>query len=338
MMSRTNQRLIKILLFQFALLFVSNLGARTHGASNGINLQNYALPQNSIRAKLDSIFQGKRRIRALKQDPSWVDFGSWHWLVGKLTTDDGTEFVIKTSRYKMGTSIPNPDILFPSQTHTAQQNISRIRKTAEVEKIIKSKKLTNIRVPKCWVYPISGNDEDLSKESITDRDVIIVEEMINIASDKQEFCLLVNANVQAEALRLSKETFDQLVTLVKKGKVVDLHPKNILVDKEGKVVLIDLEDIISQKREKADKNNYLLRLIRRFKLKHHEKGSAILCVAITGLCNKQDTSIKLQGVKLMAKGLISLGIKKNALEIGAITTIASSALAGPALIALLWHD
>ncbi len=290
------------------------------------NLKEYALPQNSIRAKLDSIFLNNRHTRAIRQDDSWVDFKSWHWLVGKLTADDGTEFVIKTAKYREGRAIPNPDIPFLSQTHTAQQNISRISNTAEVNRIIQEKQLTKIRTANCWAYPLSGNDEDLNSPTITDREVIVVEEFIEPVSKQNTFCRLVNTYVQIEALFLDQEAFEQLVTLAQKGNVSDLYPKNILVDSDGNIVLIDLEDIVSRKREKSENSQSLLKRIKNFKFKQHEKGYALLCVGATGLSNKKHFAVKRRGAQIIARGLFCCGIKKNIFELAGLTAFGGTAL------------
>lgn len=261
------------------------LGAITmQAAAPEVILSSYVLPENSIRAKLDSIFKTNNAINSLAhtRDQTWVDLKSWHWSVGTLTTDDQQSFVVKAPKFAAGTLISKGDIVF---IHTPYQNISRINRAYDVQKIIEDKNLNRLRMPQSWVYAVSGNDGDLGRKDITDNDVIIVEELVSQKNNRHVWCPYTNGYVQEDVLKIDKETYQQLVTLAQEGRCLDLNPQNMLVDDKGNLVLIDLEDLFSHRRELVEKSNPLVKPLKKFKLCHTENGAILNDVARTGMAN-----------------------------------------------------
>ncbi len=111
-------------------LFFSMLLTGVVSPLSAMDWRSHALPTGSIRAKLDAIFRSNKSPAALEGDRSWHNFGSRHWLVGKLTTAGGTNFVVKAADHPAGETIvlvEGPPIRV-EQIHTAQQNLSRVKK------------------------------------------------------------------------------------------------------------------------------------------------------------------------------------------------------------------
>lgn len=284
-----------------------------------LSLQDYALPDNAIREKLASLFNPQSSITAAcVRDKTWVDFGSWHWLIGQLATDDDTKFVIKGAKYPAHASITTPQYPGIMQIHDAQQNLSRISRSLQAQKIITDKQLTTMRIPPTWAYPLSGNNRDLYNSNITDQQVMIVEGLVRKKSDDKVWCSYVSDKVQPEVLHINQDTFRQLVTFAQQGKFLDLTPKNLLVDTDGKLVVIDLEDTLAYQRKELDTTHFLLRPLKRFKLKCKEEGAAMYGVGITGLSNTDNIHIRRHGQQLINKARCTLLIKRNIVEIVAI--------------------
>ena len=239
------------------------------------------MPNNNIRKKLYSIFEKNRSVTTLKRDPSWVDFESWHWLTGKLTTDDGEFFVVKATIYPAGKIIIPDNPLWDAQIHSSRQNLSRIKQSRRARAIIKKYKLDTIRVPRCWVYPISGNNDDLERDNLTDNQVIIVEEFIDAPKDTI-WCKLLKDKIQATTIRLDSKKFNQLISLALRGKFPDLHPKNFMIDYHSKIAIIDLEDLLAFEREQIKKAHRFLQPLLQFKLFCREWREAFEGVGITG--------------------------------------------------------
>ena len=286
-----------------ACLVTSNLSAM-----KGVNLQDYALPQNSdIRTKLDSIFKEKSNPKhdVLRADKTWNKLNSDRWIVGTLTTQgNNTKFVVKGEKYLNGQS-PAYLGLCP------QTNISRIAKHARVNKIIERDNLGHcIRTSKTWVYPISGNDEDLGKDNITDHDVIIVEE--EIKNKEQE-----------NGHNLSEEQFNGMVKIAKKGPVADLKARNIMIDEEGRAVLVDLEDVYLGEKQLMQKKFFppLLREVMLHKVKCLEEAKALEDIRETGLSNSKP-AVRKKERKLRLEKQYIIYCKANAFEIGAGSAIA----------------
>ena len=306
-----DQFLTRCILFSLVLLQWNPLLMAT------ISLGQYRLPDNAIRTKLDSMFQGERSsVNVLKSDPTWVDYKSWHWMVGELRTDDQNPFIIKAAKYRPYDEISHSRCMV---THGPYQNISRILLSTQAQKIINEHNLNRLRVPKNWVYPISGKNNDISR--CLDHEVIIVEECICKKNSDTMWCNQINGPVQTDILQMDQKTYEQLVTLIQKGNFLDITPKNIVVDEEGKLVLIDLEDVLSVERQRVEESHWLLRPIKRYKLQQREKGAALSSVARTGLSNI-DPAITYRGQQLMRSATCHSVIKKNIFEIIAIAIVA----------------
>ncbi len=289
---------------------------------DAMNWRDHALPAGSMREKLNAIFSRSRDLDGLRGDRSWHNFGSMHWLVGKLTTAGGnTNFVVKAADHPAGETIVLVEVPRIEQIHTTQQNLSRIKRAAEVDRIIRDKGLTRIRTPKTWIYPLSGNDDDLANPHLTDHEVVIVEEMVSKKDDKMEN-MSQNPSIvvmaQEDALRLDDETYSELVTVAIEGRVLDLSPNNFLIDDQGKIVLIDLEDILAHEREGVEKSPFYVRGIKRFKFRCKEEASAKEGVGITGVLNRRSPELNQQGQLLRVKSILTLSYKRNAFEIGAV--------------------
>lgn len=281
-------------------------------------LQNYALPDNAIREKLTALFHAQSSVSVCTHDKTWVDFGSWHWLIGQLATNDNTPFVIKAAKYPAYETIKTPQYPGLMQIHGAQQNLSRISRSQHAQKIIADKQLTAMRIPPLWAYPLSGNNSDLNARTITDQQVMIIEEMVKKKSDDKVWCSYVSDKVQSDVLHINKDMFQQLVTFAQNGKFLDLTPKNLLVDAEGKLVVIDLEDTFAYQRRELNTTHFLLRPLKRFKLRCKEEGAAMYGVGITGLSHADDASIRRHGQQLINRARCTLLIKRNIVEIIAI--------------------
>ncbi len=300
----------------------------------GFDFSQYSLPEGSIRDKLDSIrkndecafllekglkIENARFIRALKRDSTWRFFDSFHWLVGVLTTAQGiTQFVVKGAKNVAGEKIFEPNGQGLPQIHTATQNLSRIRKAEEVNHVINKKGFTNIRTPKMWVYPVSGNYGDLRENDLTDQDVVIVEEMVKKKSERLASIGALNDECQEDTLKIDKETYNQLIEVAQKAGLLDLHPKNFLVDDKGKIVLIDIEDLLASRREAVKRSNPLLRPWKQYKLNCILAGSINFGVGMTGILNC-DNDIKTRGSKLLLHGLYTNLITRNIVEILGVT-------------------
>lgn len=265
-------------------------GGSVFSMGGEFNVRDHALPRNSIRTKLDSIFRyGNRDLGALANDWSWQDLQSWHWLIGFLTTAGGnTQFVAKAAKHPAGVFIRKPGM--GGVTHAATQNISRVRVAAKVRRLIQENGLTRIRVPGSWVYPVSGNDADLSRSDLTDHDVVIVEEKVE-SSGRSNQCL-------------RPSDYAELVTLAQNG-IYDLHPGNFVIDEEGKMALIDLEDLMLSQREAAENSNRVMRPLRQWLIRSEEKGGPKLAVGMTGI-SQFDPDLIQQGGGLMVEGICDM--------------------------------
>ncbi len=289
-------------------------------------LPDYALPDNNIRAKLSSLFRVDYPATAYVDDKTWIDFGSWHWSIGQLATDDNTKFVVKAAKYHA--NIPIVTSQYPGiiQIHTPQQNISRIERSRQAEEIITAHQLGKIKIPACWVYPISGNNSDLCKPDITDHQVIIVEEMIKRKSENLAWCPYVTDYVQEDVLQLDPETFHQLVTFARRGQFLDLSPKNLLVDQADNLVVIDLEDRFAHQRKEGENAHALLRPLKRFKLQCRQEGATMYGIGLTGVSNTRYAAVRKEGQRLINKSICTLSLKRNVFEIGAIALVLIGAL------------
>lgn len=200
------------------------------GQEQPFRLRDHALPHNSVRAKLDQIFQSSKNVANLKQDSTWVDFNSWHWLVGKLATASGsTQFIAKAATLEPNVPCRHPNPTQPIIViHGSTQNISRISNALRVRGLLASNNIAGFKVPKIWVYPLSGNDDDLDNPDITDKDVIIVEEKMNLVKSKQvrvPFGPVLSAPVPEHSTRLTQAQWRDLVFLAE-NNVLDLIPTN----------------------------------------------------------------------------------------------------------------
>ena len=179
-----------------------------------------------------------------------------------------------------------------------------------------------MRTPKTWIYPLSGNDADLSNPDLTDHEVVIVEEMVS-KKDSEEINMSVNPQfrlmVQEDALNIDQETFEELVTVATEAKVLDLSPNNYIIDNDGKAVLIDLEDPLAHKREEVEKLAFYKRPLKRFKFRCFEDAAAYFGVAKAGLWNGKSFALSKQGKQLQAKGRMILKFKSKSFEIGAVS-------------------
>lgn len=281
-------------------------------AMDTINLQDHALPNNSVRAKLDGIFQQTHDPKAVTQDGSWKEFKSFHWVVGKLATHSKREFVVKVPRYPAG-PIPGTPMI-----HTPQQNLSRISQTVKAQDFIQRKNLTGMRTEGIWAYPVSGNNADLNNPNITDHDVVIVEEMIRKKSnDEVEMNPMLPAMVQKETLELTQDQINQLYIFAREGKFPDLSPQNFFVDENGKIVPMDLEDLLGHAKAQVNKSNVLVRPLKRYKLNRLEEFSIDFAVGLTGASNK-DPEIAVQGNMLLMKSAGKFLLTNYIIEIGLI--------------------
>jgi hypothetical protein len=342
LMNKLNVRFVKMLILYLAYIFVINLCAM-----EGLDFSPYILPKgSSIRAKLDAIrrngeqgidivrsfgvslrcaIEGIKKenddfLNLLQLDPTWQPFDSFHWLVGALATAQGaTRFVVKGANHGAGIKIFKPnDWILPPVIHSATQNLSRLRKAEEINRFLKEKGFTSIRTPQMWVYPITGNYSDLRKKGLTDQDVVIIEEMVNKKSEDLFSFPGTQEQCQRDAVEIDQETYNQLVAVAKKAQILDLHPKNFLVDDQGRIVLIDIEDLLEPQREAVNRSNVLLRPWKRYKLNCVHDGSVEIGVGTTGVVNR-DNAIKKQGYKLFLHGFYTLLIAKNIVEILGVT-------------------
>ena len=262
------------------------LAALTIGASSfAVNLRDYALPNNALRQDLGRIFAGSASIGNLTRNPNYQDLQSWHWHVGSFTASDSKEWVIKAPKHAAGVIIQNPAMPAMAVIHGARQNLSRMEVADEADRIIQAYGLNKLRTVRRWVYPLSGDDNDLDRDDLTDMDVLIVEEKVQPADTAQ-----VNLNGlatmptgPANILFSDPTDYEQLGTLAKKGRIHDLHWGNVMQDTDGNWVLIDLEDLSSAQKEEIEQAHLLSRPIKRWKMRCQDEAAASIGAAQTGI-------------------------------------------------------
>lgn len=266
-----------------------------------MDVSQYALPSGDIRTMLGSLLAEKKDIKVVTKDSSWVDFKSWHWCVGKLKTLSGIEFIVKGQNHNAHTPIPNESGGIIAE-HAETQNLSRFITTEKVNALIKKHALTRVRAVKSWAYPISGNDEDL--KNATDATVLVIEEMVQPAVQK------------GSGLNIDSTTYDQLVILAKEGKIPDLHAGNFIQDKNGTIVLIDLEDGYLKERFDLKNRHPILRLLGEYKFSQKESASAKYLIARTGLnLPNATTAILIKAHLLRLQSAYEYCIKRNCCEL-----------------------
>ncbi len=302
------------------------LQGSTHCAENRtpdqFNLRDYALPAGPLRTKLDTLFNGDktRSPQRLRSDSSFVDLNSWHWLIGKLSDGNGTDYIVKAAIHPANIPILYPGNPFKNISHSDTQNLSRIKKAHSVNKLIEKEHLDCIRVPNSWVYPLSGNNADLNYNT-KDRDVLIIEEKIT-GRNPDVLHLFNDFSYRGEADKIGYNTFDQLKKIVEKEKVLDLNPDNIFIDQNGIANLIDLEDLLENERNKIAQSNFILRPLKQYKFNAFEEGSAKKALGQTGRVNDK-FFIRREGRDLSDEGWYDIYVKKHTFE----GTIALSTLA-----------
>jgi uncharacterized protein (UPF0305 family) len=292
------------------------------------SLVNHKLPNGPIRTKLDTIFRSSSSdsscIQNITTDSSWCPNSNfWCWLSGSLKTAAGSPFGIRMTKYPAGVPIYHPQDPTFIRTTTPQQNLSCIKKADEVNAVIRQKSITTCRVPNIWVYPISGNDSDLSNSNITDREVVIVQEVVNANPESlRSYPKFNDIMIQHSLFQMTLKEYDDLVTIAREAKVLLGLPR-LQRDHQGIINLINLEDTIASKRVEAEKSNALTRPFKLYKFKYFEENCILSCIGFTGalqdsINNNLELHAKVGGLYLES---CSIFIKQQAPTLIAITAL-----------------
>ncbi len=194
------------------------------------NFYDYRLPEGPLRSFL------RRNLRSLgdvSKLPSFKNL-SRHGQVGIVS---GQTFPGSHGGVFIKAALV--DSYFPDDVYSHKQNISRLPTSLDISSCIQKKNLTCFALsPRKYIYPLSGDDNDLKKSDISDFNAVIL---------SQEAPLVSKNTLTIEALRQMKVLIEELGQ-----KVVDIgNPENLEYCSDGKLMFLDTENLYTDIAEDA---------------------------------------------------------------------------------------
>ncbi len=192
----------------------------------------HRLPEGPLRSflKKNLSFDTQELARMENRRPQlFKNMGGSHGLVGTLP---GHTFPGSNSPVFIKAAYPYQDEEVPPFVYSHKQNISRLPMAMLIADIIQKKHLTCFApLPRKFIYPLSGNDNDLKDASrVSDINSIILAEGIDIAQEEPSLTI--------EMLKGLKEI------VIQTGAADIACSQNIAVDLSGKLVIFDTENFL----------------------------------------------------------------------------------------------